>query len=60
MMKKPNFKQLSMIGAATSVLLFSGCTPTEQAITAGVATAVIVGSFDHPRYYDRPYYHYNN
>jgi hypothetical protein len=56
-------KHLGVIGILSGVLLFSGCTRTEQAFAtgaaAGVATAAILGVFDHPRYYDRPYYYYS-
>ena len=59
-MKKTKIKHLGIVSAAAAMLLFSGCTPAERAVATGVAAAVIVNSFDYPRYQDRPYYYYNN
>ncbi|MEA3419506.1 MAG: hypothetical protein U9Q90_08930 [Campylobacterota bacterium] len=57
------FKKLGVIAALSSLLLFTGCTPEEQALATGVAvggTAVALSSYSYPRYYDQPYYYHNN
>ncbi len=55
-------KHLGAIGVLSSALIFSGCTPEEQAFgtgaAVGVATGVILSSYSYPHYYGYPYYYY--
>jgi len=58
-----NMKRFSIMVAISSTLIFTGCTPEEQALAAGATAGVIAGaamaSYNSPYYYDgRPYYYY--
>ena len=58
-MKMFSLKHLSVIGIVSGMLLVNGCTTEERAFVTGAAVgAIVVASFDHPRYHDRPYYFY--
>jgi len=61
-MLKKKFRNIGMIGAVASSLLFTGCTPEEQALASGVAigaaTGMALSSYSYPYYYNRPYYYY--
>ena len=63
-MGKIQVKHFGAISIIASMLFFTGCTPTERALATGVAVgaaaAVIIGSYNYPRYRDRPYYYYND
>ena len=55
------FKKLGMIAAISSTLIFTACTPEEQAMATGVAVgagAVALSSYNYPRYYNQPYYYH--
>ncbi len=56
---KISIKKIGMIGALSSALLFTACTPQERAYVSGLTTAAIIASYSYPRYYDRPYYYYS-
>ena len=59
MMKK--FKKIGVIAALSSALIFSACTPEEQAFASGAAvggTAVALSSYNYPHYYNQPYYYH--
>jgi hypothetical protein len=54
-------KHLSAIGVMAGMLVLTACTTEEKAFATGaVVGAVVVASFDHPKYRDRPYYYYND
>ena len=60
-MIRKNFKKIGMIGAVASSLLFTACTPQEQALASGVAMGAVAGvalsSYSYPHYYNQPYYY---
>jgi len=55
-------KKIILIGLVSSVFIFNGCTPEEQALASGLAVGTIAGaaitSYSYPVYYDQPYYYY--
>ena len=57
---KKQIKHAAAAGVLLSALLLTGCTPQEQAFATGAAVGGIAGaalaSYEHPYYYDRPYY----
>ncbi|MDY0195910.1 MAG: hypothetical protein WC253_05515 [Sulfurovaceae bacterium] len=63
-MSKIQVKHLGAISIIASMLFFTGCTRTERALATGAVigatAAVIIGSYNYPRYRDRPYYYYND
>ena len=42
-MIKKNLKKITIAGALASSLLFTGCTPEEQALASGVAIGAATG-----------------
>ena len=61
-MLRKRLKSIGAIAALSSSLLFNNCVANEQDFAAGVAVGALVGSvlgvYDSPRYYDKPYYYY--
>ena len=61
-MVKNKLKSIGAIAALSSALLFNNCVANEQDFAAGVAVGALVGSvmgaYDSPRYYDKPYYYH--
>lgn len=59
-MKILTVKHLGTVGLISGMLFLTACTPEERAFATGAAVgAIVVASYDYPRYYDRPYYYYH-
>ena len=61
-MVRNKLKSIGAIAALSSALLFNACVASEKDFAAGVAVGALAGSvlgvYDSPRYYDKPYYYY--
>jgi hypothetical protein len=58
-MIRKKLKHLTVIGALSSTLLFTACTPQEQAFATGLGVGVVAASvYSYPYYYNQPYYYY--
>ena len=50
-------KKLTLISAVAGTLLFTGCTPQEEAFAMGAVAGVALSSYSYPHYYNQPYYY---
>ena len=53
------FKKLGLIAVLSSALMFTACTPEEEALASGVAVGAVAGddvsSYNDPHEYNQPY-----
>lgn len=54
-----NITKLVAISIIASLLMFTGCSRTGAFLGGAAVGALIVAAYDHPRYRDRPYYHWH-